>query len=287
MGWKDPPADTTKTWLNRSLEIQLLLRCNWSCIACDQLSQFSSIAWVKKGTMTLSQIEFFCDEMIQSNSYFGRCRLVGGEPTIHPKFAEIVALLHRLVVAGHIGCIEVVTNGSHPERIAPVRHLLAKVRVSDDNDKQKHHTANLIHTPQSLGYEGKRCNQPEHCGWSLSYYGYAPCSSAAGIMRLRDLMEHSRLELPLVGRTVRDSGTDGNWPRLQDLCNLCYHALKPEHKIKSGTSDPQRNLPGPDVKPQLDAWLAGRKPSWPVYGAKGDMGLEAGVLPLGEAGIVG
>ena len=270
MDWKAPPADPNKVWLNRSLEIQVLLACNWSCISCDQMSQFSKIAWIKKGTMSIEQIRHFCQEMRDANAYFGRIRLVGGEPTIHPDFAAIVILLHAgLVENGHVGRIEVVTNGSHPERIEPVRNLIEKVRVSDDGDKQKHHTSNLVHTPASLGYEGKRCNQPEHCGWSLSYYGYAPCSSAAGIMRLRDLVEqHGKHELPLAtSRTVRDSATNANWPQLQDLCNQCYHALKPEHKIKSGTSDPANNLPGPDVKPQLDAWLAGRKAAWPIYGA--------------------
>ncbi len=262
MNWKEQPSDPSKVWLNKSLEIQILLACNWSCIACDQFSQFSKFSWVKKGTMTLEQIEHFCREMQAGNFYFGRIRLVGGEPTIHPKFAEIVMTLHsQLVLSGNVGIIEVVTNGSHPEKIAPVRNLINRVRVSDDGDKQKHHTANLINTPASLGYEGKRCGQPEHCGWSLSYYGFAPCSSAAGIMRLRDLMpEHQRLELPQV------KGTEANWPKLQSLCNQCYHALRPEDKIKSGTSDPDRNKPSEEAAVHVDKWNSGAKPTWAVYG---------------------
>ncbi len=261
MGWKDAPTDSTKLWLNRSIEIQVMLACNWQCPSCDQMSQFGSFSFIKRGTMTLAQIEHFCDEMVAANAYFGRARLVGGEPTIHKDFAAIVELLHaRLVTAGHIGIIEVVTNGSHPERIQPVKHLVARVRVSGNGDKEKHHVANLVHTPESLGYQGKRCGQPEHCGWSLSHYGFAPCSSAAGIMRLRDMMpEHQRTDLPQV------RGTEANWPKLQELCNRCYHALKPEDKIHAGL-DAEKNTPGPELAPLVDEWKAGKQASWPIYG---------------------
>ena len=266
MDWKAPPADRAKLWLNKSLEIQLLLACNWSCHACDQFSQFTQIQWVKKGTMTLAQVQKFVGEMQAANAYFGRIRLVGGEPTLHPRFAEIVTLLYGgLVKPGHVGILEVVTNGSHPEKIEPVRQYIHKVRVSGEGSKQKAHTANLVNTPASLGYQGRRCGQPEHCGWSLSYYGYAPCSSAAGIMRMRDMMtDHQRLELP----TIR--GTENNWPRLQDLCNQCYHALRDEDKIKCGTGqrpeDAGKNEPSPEAAAHLTPWLNGKVPAWPVYG---------------------
>jgi hypothetical protein len=263
--WKAPPADSSKVWLNKSLEVQLLLACNWSCQACDQFSQFSRWSWIKRGTMTLEQIDHFCQEMVEANAYFGRIRLVGGEPTLHPKFADIVAMLHsRLVVTGHIGLLEVITNGTGAAKLEPVKHLIHKVRTSGESAKQAAHTANLVATPASLGYKGKRCGQPEHCGWSLSYYGFAPCSSAAGIMRLRDLMQpHQLVTLP----TQR--GTENNWPELQKLCDQCYHALHDDDKIKCGTGqreeDRGKNAPGPDVVPLIEAWNTGKQPSWPVY----------------------
>jgi hypothetical protein len=266
MGWKDPPADSAKLWLNKSLEIQTNLACNWSCVSCDQGSQFSSIQWVKKGTLSLDQIAHFCGEMRQHNAYFGRLRLVGGEPTIHKHFADLVEMLYaELVLTGHSAGIEVVTNGTHPERIAPVKEFIQRVRVSGDGDKQKHHVANLIHSPASLGYEGKPCSSPWHCGISLNYYGYFPCSAGAGIARFEDWMKWQRLTLPLCVKPC--NAVWENWPDLKDLCGHCYHGLKSEHKIKSGTSDPLRNQPGEHIKPALDAWLGGKMPTWPIYGA--------------------
>lgn len=265
MDWKAPPADSSKLWLNKSLEIQIILACNWSCIACDQFSQLRTVSFVRKGTMTLEQLKFFIDEMHKHNAYFGRIRLVGGEPTIAPQFANIVALLHSyLVLRGHVGALEVVTNGSKPEKIQPVRMMLDRVRPSGEAAKQRDHTANLVHSPASLGYQGKMCSAPWHCGWSLNYWGFFPCSSGAGLSRFHDWTRWQRTSLPL-GKTM------DVWPDLQELCNHCYHGLRPEHKIKCGTGtlpgQAELNKPSAENQKLLDRWQAGALPTWPVYGA--------------------
>lgn len=266
MNWKAPPADPNKRWLNRSLELQIILACNWSCTGCDALSQFHGVSFVKRGTMTVAQVQHFVDEMRQANAYFGRIRIMGGEPSLHPKLTEIVHLLHTaLVQDGHVGQLELITNGSHPEKLTAIRSLV-KVRVSDENDKQKHHVATLVHTPESLGYQGKRCSSPEHCGWSLSCYGFAPCSAGAGLMRLWDMVsQYGLTSLP------QQKGTEANWPELQRLCDLCYHGLRDEHKIKCGTGQQPGqhalNAPGPEIWERLAPWLTGQSANWPIYGA--------------------
>lgn len=257
MDWKAPPADPSKLWINKSMEMQILLACNWSCQACDQHSNFHGISFVKKATMTSTQIASFLKEMRDKNAYLGRIRLVGGEPTLHPHFADIVALLNTLVTDGYVGRLEVVTNGSHPEKIKAVRGLV-KVRISGEEAKEKVHVANLVTTPAELGYEGKMCNAPWHCGFSLNYYGYFPCSSGAGIARMRDWMQHQRLTLPTP--SVREA-----WPDLQQLCNFCYHGLKAEDKVKCGTKTYELNVPSPDAWKQLSPWLNGKQPDWPIY----------------------
>lgn len=262
--WKLPPEDPSKMWLNRSMEMQILLACNWACVSCDAGSNNSRFDFVKKGTMTPEQINHFCSEMKSKNAYFGRIRIMGGEPTVHPNFKELVQLLHDQLVPDYIGCLEVVTNGSHPERIKEVRHLLRKARVSGENAKQAAHVANLIHTPASLGYEGHMCNAPWHCGISLNYWGYFPCSSGAGISRFEDWMKWQRRELPTCkqpGNVVREA-----WPDLQELCNHCYHGLRDEDKVRSGTSDPSKNKPGEHIREKIEAWKAGKKVEWNVYG---------------------
>lgn len=216
--------------------------------------------------MTLAQIDHFIGEMYENNAYFGRIRILGGEPTIHPKFADIVTRLYNgLVLKRHVGFIEVVTNGEHSERIMPVNSFISRVRFSKKRAKQKNHIANLLHTPMSLGYRGIRCGMPEYCGWSLSYYGWAPCSAGAGIMRLWDMIpSHQRLTMPHVRKT------EDNWPELKKLCDRCQHGLREEDKVHCGMGNKdgqsELNTPHPEVWSQLAPWLSGKQPDWKVYG---------------------
>lgn len=266
MNWKAAPKDASKLWLNRSLELQILLACSWSCTACNAYSNFHGISFTKKGMMSVAQIKNFIAEMHEHNAYFGRIRVLGGEPGQHPRLHEIIHLLYdELVLKGHVGHLELITNGDHMDKIKPIAHLFVKVRVSGEGSKQKHHVSSLRTTPALLGYEGKRCGQPEFCGWSLSAYGYAPCSAGAGLMRLRDLMAtHQRIDLPLV------KGTEANWPQLQELCNHCLHGLRDEDKVKCGTGtkpgQAELNAPHPEVWDKLVPWLHGKQPDWPIYG---------------------
>lgn len=258
--WKEPPVDPSKRLINKSLELQILLNCNWSCHACDQHSNMPALPFVRRATMSMRQIGHFCREMQQANAYLGRIRIMGGEATIHPRFGDIVALLHdQLVRTNHVGGLEVITNGSHPEKIEPVKPLLIKVRVSGEEAKEKHHVANLAATPNSLGYQGKMCNAPWHCGFSLNHYGYFPCSAGAGIARMRDWMRWQRLELPT-------EGVHKTWPDLQELCNFCYHGLRPEDQVRCGTKLVQLNVPSAETWEHLGQWLNGKQPEFAVYG---------------------
>jgi hypothetical protein len=266
MNWKDPPADPSKNWINKSLELQANLTCNWTCISCDQFSQFPMFSFIKRGSMTMHQIDHFAREMIENNAYIGRIRIVGGEPTVNKMFGEIVRTLHEALVPEHIGFIEVVTNGTHPEIILPVREFLNKVRVSGEAAKQKSHTASLVHSPASLGYQGIICKAPWHCGISLNHWGFFPCSSGAGLARFHNWMFWAKLNLPLSKELGNATAVWDNWPDLQDLCNHCCYALKPEDKIKSGTSDWSKNTPSPENQKLIDEWKSGFARDWPVYG---------------------
>ena len=266
MNWKAPPDDKEKVWISKSIEIEILLACNWNCCACDVFSNLPSISWVRKATMTVEQIMQFGQEMRDTNAYIGRVRILGGEPTIHPKLEVMTEIFAELKSDGHLGQIEIITNGSHPEKLINLKDKLDKVRVSGQKDKVKHHTANLANTPHSLGYEGKVCSAPWHCGISLNYYGYFPCSSGAGLARLMNDMEKwQRLSLPKTD--IRETnGVYAEWPDLQNLCNYCYHGLKNEDKVRCGTDLYELNTPNQEMWGHLAPWLHGKQPDWLVYG---------------------
>jgi len=258
-------------WVNTSLEIQVMLLCSWNCHACDQFSNLPAIHWVRKATMSMEQIQRFVNEMTENNAYLGRIRLVGGEPTLHPKLPEIVDLLRTLVDQGHVLNLEIVTNGASMEKLTPDLRKKLKIRISNETEKSKTHTANLANTPATLGYADKvvPCNAPGHCGISLNYFGYFPCSSGAGLARLmNDVPRWQRLELPKK-RPLEE------WSDLKDLCGWCFHALRSEDKVKCGTRNYELNVPHPKMFVELAPWLNGKKtPSeWGIYGGGSDESL--------------
>lgn len=280
MNWKEKPADQSKKWVNKSLELQIILACNWSCCACDSFSQFHGVSFNKKGMMTLAQVHHFIDEMKSHNAFIGRVRVLGGEPSMHGQFAEIVRLLHsELVLSGHLFQVEVITNGSNPDKTGEVSDV-ARIRVSDEKDKLRHHTANMAATPLSLGYQGSVCRAPFHCGISLTKWGYFPCSSGGGISRMRDWTHWQRLELPI-------NGVMATWPDLADLCGHCYHSLRPEDKVKCGTQRHDLNVPTPEIWANLAPWFEGKQPSWPVYGAQVDVPPQGSEPALGKESVAG
>ena len=195
--WKKPPADPEMLWVNTSLEIQILLQCNFSCAPCDAFSNYHGVHWIKKGTMSLKQIKHFEEEMRDNNAYLGRVRLLGGEPTMHPKLEEICQIMKGLQNDGHIHVVEMVTNASNMEKANEVKKYINKIRRSDLNEKNKTMVANLVHTPKSLGVAPFICSAPRFCGLSLNAFGYFPCSADAGLARLlNDVPRWQRTELP-------------------------------------------------------------------------------------------
>jgi hypothetical protein len=267
--WKAPPSDPGKMWLNRSLELCVILTCDWRCASCNAYSQFPTIGFIRKGMMSLAQIRFFIGEMQQHNAYFGRIRILGGEPCLWPFLEEGVKLLHEgLVVTGHVGRLELITNGDHMDRARAVKPWIEKVRVSDEGDKQRNHIASMAATPLTMGYEGHVCSQPGFCGIQLSALGYFPCSPGSGIAKLRDMKQYQRLTLPTC-KKPRNVVSE-TWPDLVRLCDHCAHALKPEHKVRSGTGvQPGQHAlsaPHPEVWNQLAPHLAGKQLDWPIYG---------------------
>ncbi len=223
--------------------------------------------------MTLAMIQNFIREMHDANAYFGRIRILGGEPTMWGPLPQAAKMLYDdLVVPGYIGHLELITNGDNMEKAREVKPWVVKIRVSNEADKQKHHTASMVNTPLSMGYppaDIKPCSQPTFCGIQLSAYGYFPCSAGAGLAKLRNLQKFQRLELPTCVKprnVVRET-----WPDLSELCGHCMHALKEEHKIKCGTGmkpgQHALSAPSPEVWEHLGPLLAGKQLDWQLYGA--------------------
>ena len=70
----------------RKIEIDITWQCNLTCFDCNRCLGEAPTA----DRMELSQIESFLSETIKKNYKWDVIRLVGGEPTLHPDFLEII-----------------------------------------------------------------------------------------------------------------------------------------------------------------------------------------------------
>jgi len=217
--------------------------------------------------MTVDQIQYFADEMREKQAYFGRIRMLGGEPTLHPKLEEICQILRGLVEDGHIGFLEMVTNASHMEKAAIVKPYQVKIRRSSAAEKDKRMVANLVQVPNTLGIAPKICSAPSYCGLNLNVCGFFPCSAGAGLAKLMsEVPRWQRMSVPT--RPFIEE-----WPDLLDLCGWCFHGISDgaiKETLKCGPANYEKNTPHEAMWKHLAPWLNSKTTpkDWKLYGEK-------------------
>lgn len=174
------------------IEIDITYECNLKCINCNRSS---TQAPIKEG-MSVEQIENFVRESIELKKKWKLINLLGGEPTIHKNFLEIVNLILNEYIVKHSPetILQVTSNGfgefvqerlsklpKHnnliidfasfkDERIVPYFSPFndAPIDKPDGNEKEYH----------------KGCWVTSYCGIGLNQMGYYPCGVAGGIDRV-------------------------------------------------------------------------------------------------------
>lgn len=174
------------------IEIDITYECNLKCINCNRSS---TQAPIKEG-MTLMQIENFISESIELNKKWKFINILGGEPSIHKDFLEIVSLILNDYLIKHSPetILQITSNGysdfvqqqllklpKHPnliidyasfkdDRIVPYFSPFneAPIDKAKSNDKEY----------------GKGCWVTSYCGIGLNQLGYFPCGVAGGIDRV-------------------------------------------------------------------------------------------------------
>jgi hypothetical protein len=172
--------------------------------------------------MTPQQIEHFVKESVAAGIRWERIRLLGGEPTLHPEFQEILG--HLLRYRQHFSpttTIEITTNGYGQKVRAVLRTVSADIRI-DNTQKQRDvqpafATFNVapkdLKSYSSSDYRNA-CRISHQCGIGLTPYGYYPCAVAGGIDRILG-SDCGRKDLP--------KDTDGMYDLLEKFCSQCGH----------------------------------------------------------------
>lgn len=177
------------------IEIDITYECNLKCINCNRSS---TQAPIKEG-MTLEQIEKFVRESIELNKKWKLINLLGGEPSIHKDFLEIVNLILNEYIVKHSPetILQVTSNGFGDlvqERLSKLpKHTNLIIDYASFKDERivpyfSPFNDAPIDKPNSNEKEyHKGCWVTSYCGIGLNQLGYYPCGVAGGIDRVFQL----------------------------------------------------------------------------------------------------
>lgn len=191
----------------KHVELEILTACDLACFACDRMSDVAS-----KGVphMSLEQVKLFVDESLELGWEWERIRLLGGEPTLHPRFVEMLDELFRYRRMFPDVFLQVLTNGLGKAK--QYRELCRIEKVSlHAEQKQRGMTPRWFNNTRITPLDrGLRPTTPcgifgvRGCGIGLTRHGYFLDGAGAtvarvaghdiGVMHLRDVTWERMLE---------------------------------------------------------------------------------------------
>ncbi len=174
------------------IEIDITYECNLKCINCNRSSTQAPI----KGGMSLEQIETFVLESIELNKKWKLINLLGGEPSIHKAFLEIVNLILNEYIVKHSPetILQVTSNGFGElvqERLSKLpKHKSLIIDYASFKDERivpyfsPFNDAPIDKPNRNEKEYHKGCWITSYCGIGLNQLGYYPCGVAGGIDRV-------------------------------------------------------------------------------------------------------
>lgn len=197
------------------IEIDITYLCNLHCLNCNR-----SVTQARDTMhMPVAMVTEFVESSIRRGKRWRRIRVLGGEPTLHPEFHEIIAVLRRYR-DWHAPCIiEVVTNGHGPRVNRELDRLPPDVML-DNSAKatavQPHfgpfNLAPVDDPRYRLTDYSNACAIVRDCGMGLTPMGYYPCAVAGGIDRILGAG---------LGQSSLPSDDDDMLDAARHLCSLC------------------------------------------------------------------
>ena len=197
------------------IEIDITYLCNLHCLNCNR-----SVRQAREAMhIELDAIRSFVDQSLERQKRWNRIRVLGGEPTLHPQFMEIIAELERYRAWYPACLIEVVTNG-YGDRVEAQLAKLPK-HIWIDNSRKRDEVQTGFRPFNEAPIDDRRyrhadfangCAIMHDCGMGLTPLGYYPCAVAGGIERITG-REHGQDRLP--------DDADDMQGAARALCRLC------------------------------------------------------------------
>lgn len=185
--------------------------------------------------MTVGQIRRFLEESRERGFHWERINLIGGEPTLHPQFDEILRLVLEHRDRHSPGTrVVVCTNGFGPQVNRVLARLPAGAEVLNtrkSGPRQDFVPYNLApcDRPEYAGVDFRNaCRAARDCGAGLTAYGYYPCPAAGSLDRIFGFD---------LGRKTLPSPDDRMEEELSRFCPLCgFFRLNWTTDVPSGST---------------------------------------------------
>ncbi|HEY1365856.1 MAG TPA: radical SAM protein [Gaiellaceae bacterium] len=234
------------------IELELITACNLKCLNCDRSSRQA----VSAELMTVEQVARFVDESLELGWRWWKIALLGGEPTLHPRFFAILDELDRYRREVPDVVVQLISNGHGPRVnrvLAQLPPWVALRNTRKREPRQDHFDAYNV-APQDLpeyadADYSRGCTIPFMCGMALTRYGFYPCGAGASVDRVFGW-----------GRGVRSLAEvtpEGLLAEFWHLCRYCGHFHG-------------RKVAGP-VEPMSPSWVEAyerwhrERPRLPLY----------------------
>ena len=199
------------------VEIDITYQCNLKCINCNR----SCTQAPSDTEMPVSTIETFIRESVEKNLKWKRIRILGGEPTLHSRFFDIIDRL-REYRSVHNPAVRLVLGTNYfGEKVLDVLDKLpgdiiikSTLKTSRVHLFRPFNVAPVDAWFNRFSDYSTGCRIIADCGLGLTPSGYYMCAVAGGIDRI--FQYHlGRDNLPKPSDTMKD--------QMSAFCRVCGH----------------------------------------------------------------
>lgn len=216
MGWMTRALGPQYSRSRNRIEIDITYRCNLRCVNCNRSINTAP----SNQSMTTRQIQQFIDDSVAVGKTWRSIRILGGEPTLHPDFREIISMLRDYRARHNQGCsIEVVSNGHGSAVRAQLDWLPPDIFI--ENTAKQGNVTPFFRPFSDAPMDDKSydsadyrngCQVISSCGIGLGPTGYFQCTVAAGIDRVAGMG---------IGRSKLPADSDDMHDQMLATCRLC------------------------------------------------------------------
>ena len=225
---KPSPTRRTRYQVNSlKVEIDLTYACNLRCTGCNRSCTQSP----ENLHLPVSAIERFIDDTKKRGIYWESVHLLGGEPTLHPQFGEIITLFDNWFCHNSPATeLKVISNGHGPG----VKKILSEIPPHWIHEKSYKDSPEIpwfesfnqapIDLPEFVNDPfDKGCWILEQCGIGLTPMGWFPCAVAGGIERVFQLGG---------GTETLPENPDDLKQVLPQYCRYCGHYKEERYRVR-------------------------------------------------------